>query len=297
MADVEEDIIVIDDKEMVIKVFDKTGRYLRTFGKRGQGPGEFQNVSRIVLKGDQDIVVLDRGNNKFSYYSKEGDCLKEILLGKHTSIRRIKVDSRGYIYTDTMVSDREKVFEEILRFDPVFEEYESIVKNERTRNYAEFNPISEWFMYFVMFDDRFIWGRNTEYEFTIINPEGKPVVKIIKDYDPVKITKDYQEMIIERMYGDSGVPDYVKLAFPKNFTPWYYFFCDDTGRIYVRTFEVNEKEELKWDVFDEEGVYILSFYLPEKETLYCIKNDLAYSFINESKDGIPVVLRYRMDWR
>ena len=83
MVDVDEDIIVIDEKEVVIKVYDKNGKHLRTFGKRGGGPGEFNTARRIVLKGGKDIVVFDRGNNRLSYYSKEGQCLKEISLGKY----------------------------------------------------------------------------------------------------------------------------------------------------------------------------------------------------------------------
>lgn len=297
MVDVEEDIIVIDDKEMVIKIFDKTGKYLRTFGQHGQGPGEFQSVGRIVLKGGKDILVLDRGNSRFSYYSKEGKCLSEILLGKYSFTSRVKPDSKGYIYADTSERDGDKSIYKIMRFDPEFNMIETIAKTERERNYLELSPISVWFMYSVMHDDRFIWGWNTKYEFTIHNPDGKPVKKIIKDYDPVKITKKIQERILAETFGDRGVPDMFKIVFPKNFTPWYYFICDDIGRFYVRTFRENEKGEIKWDVFDEEGVYILSFYLPIKETLYCFRNNQAYSFINENEDGIPVVLRYKMDWR
>jgi hypothetical protein len=42
---------------------------------------------------------------------------------------------------------------------------------------------------------------------------------------------------------------------------------------------------------------VRSFFLPQEELLYCIRNDKAYTFINKTEDGIPVVLRYRMDWR
>lgn len=297
MADIDEDIIVVDDKEMVITVFDKTGKFIRAFGKRGQGPGEFQSAGRIVLKGGKDILVLDRGNGRFSYYSKDGKCLKETLLGKYSSTSRIKPDSRGFLYADTMNFDKNKYIDEVIKFDPEFNIIETITKAERVLNYPEINPLSIWFMYAVLPNDHFIWGRNTEYEFNIIDPDGKPVKKIIKDYEPVKITQEIQERFITERYGERGVPETVKLAFPKNFTPWYYFFPDDIGGFYVRTFEENKKGELKWDVFNNEGIYILSFFLPPEEVLYCVKNNKAYSFINENEEGIPVVLRYQMDWR
>jgi len=297
MVDVEEDIIVIDEKEVVIKVYDKTGKHLRTFGKRGGGPGEFNTARRIVLKGGKDIVVMDRGNNRLSYYSKEGQCLQEISLGKYSSISRTKVDSRGYIYADTMTVDGDTGIYEIVKFDPELNVLDTLAKEEQVRKFPEVNPVPEWFMYMVLEDDRFIWGWNAKYELTIHDPDGTPIKKIIKEYEPVRITKKEQEKIMEESFGDMEIPDMIRIVFPKSYPPFYYFICDDIGRIYVRTQRENEQGDLKWDVFDEEGIYILSFFLPPGELLYCIRNNNAYTFINEPEDGIPVVLRYRMDWR
>jgi hypothetical protein len=297
MVDIEEDIIVIDEKEVVIKVYDKDGKHLQTFGKRGGGPGEFNTASRISLKGGKDIVVMDNGNNRLSYYSKDGQCLQEISLGKYTSISRAKPDSRGFIYADTMTVDGDTGIYEIVKFDPELNPIETLAKAERVRKFPEVNPVPEWFMYMVLEDDRFIWGWNSKYELTIHDPDGRTVKKIIKDYEPVKITKTEQEKIKEERFGDMEIPDMIRIVFPKNYPPFYYFICDDIGRLYVRTQRQNDQGDLKWDVFDEEGVYILSFFLPPGELLYCIRNNNAYSFINEPEDGIPVVLRYRMDWR
>ena len=297
MVDVDEDIIVIDEKEVVIKVYDKNGKHLRTFGKRGGGPGEFNTARRIVLKGGKDIVVFDRGNNRLSYYSKEGQCLKEISLGKYSSVSRAKPDSRGFIYADTLAVDEDTGIYEIVKFDPEFNPIETLAKAEQVRKYPEVNPIPVWFMYMVLEDDRFIWGWNAKYELTIHNPDGRPVKKIIKDYDPVKITKAEQEKIKEESFGDMEIPDMIRIVYPKSYPPFYYFICDDIGRIYVRTQRENDRGDLKWDVFDGEGIYILSFFLPPGELLYCIRNNHAYTFINEPEDGIPVLLRYRMDWR
>jgi hypothetical protein len=295
-VDVEEDIIVIDEKEIVVKVFDKTGKHIRTFGKRGQGPGEFASVARILLKGGKDIVLLDSSNDRFSYHSKEGECLKEIKLGKNR-VSRVKPDSRGVIYADTTIRDGNDAIDTILRFNPEFENSATIAETRRTINYQELNPVSEWYMYNVMEDDRLIWGRNTDYEFTILNREGKPVKKIIKDYDPVKITKEEREKMIADRFGGRGVPDFITIKFPDHYTPWYYFVCDDVGGFYVRTFEKDDQGRLKWDYFDNEGIHRISLFFRPEEYLYYIRNNKAYSFINENEDGMPIVIRYNMEWR
>jgi len=159
--------------------------------------------------------VLDRGNNRLSYYSKEGQCLQEISLGKYSSLQRAKPDSRGYIYADIMSVDGDTGILEIKRFDPELNVIDTLAKVEQVRKPLEFNPVDEWFMYMVLEDDRFIWGWNTEYELTIHDPDGKPVKKIIKDYDPVKITKKEQEKITKDRFGDREIPDVIRLVFPK----------------------------------------------------------------------------------
>ena len=194
-VDKDEDIIVIDEKEVIFKIYDKNGKYLRTFGKRGQGPCEFQNAARVVLKGGKDIVVMDRGNNRFSYYSKEGECLKEIPLGKYSSTSRVKPDSKGYIYADTADFDTDKRIDKIIRFDPEFKILAVVAEAEVARKPSEFSLISEWFMFVVLENDHLVWGRNNKYEFTVLNPDGTPTKKIIKDYDPVKITKKMQAVL------------------------------------------------------------------------------------------------------
>ena len=295
-VDLEENIIVVDEKEIVVKVFDKTGRHIRTFGKRGQGPGEFASVARLVLKGGRDIVLLDSANGRFSYYSKEGECLRDIKIGKH-SIRRVKPDSRGFIYSDTLFRDGTIIKEIIMRFDPDFNEYKTVAEAEREADYRSINPISEWFMYSVMDDDSFIWGRNTAYEFTILDQSGEPIRKVIKDYDAVRITKEDQEKLIEERFGDLVLPDTIRIEFPSHYTPWYYFVCDDAGGFYVRTFETDREGQLKWDYFDKEGIYRSSLFLPPEEVFYYVRNNKAYSFINDNEEGIPVVVRYLMEWR
>ena len=48
-VDVEENIYVLDSGETHIKVFNKNGEYVRTIGKKGQGPGEMQRPGSISI--------------------------------------------------------------------------------------------------------------------------------------------------------------------------------------------------------------------------------------------------------
>ena len=56
------DIYVGDIRQSCIKVYSQTGAYIRTIGRRGQGPGELSMVDSIVISQDnQELIVGDIG--------------------------------------------------------------------------------------------------------------------------------------------------------------------------------------------------------------------------------------------
>lgn len=54
-------------------IFDQDGRFMKLFGKKGQGPGEVQDQKSFFLVG-QKVVVVDTA--KLHYFSKDGDYLR-----------------------------------------------------------------------------------------------------------------------------------------------------------------------------------------------------------------------------
>ncbi len=113
----------------------------------------------------------------------------------------------------------------------------------------------------------------------------------------MKITEADKEEMIKGTFGNRGVPPGLKPEFSKNFHPFYYFICDDEDRIYVQTYEKDEKGDIYFDVFDAEGRYIVRFSLPEGEYPYIIKKNKMYTYIRESEEGFPIVKRYDMEWK
>ncbi len=54
-------------------IFDRDGRFMKSFGRKGQGPGEIQDQKSFFLAG-QKIVVVDTA--KLHYFSRDGDFVK-----------------------------------------------------------------------------------------------------------------------------------------------------------------------------------------------------------------------------
>ncbi|MGD8815727.1 MAG: 6-bladed beta-propeller [Acidobacteriota bacterium] len=65
-------IFIADFSMNRVQMYDRDGRYLRTLGREGQGPGEFEWIWGMTVAGDM-LVVDDRGNARFSTWQLDGE--------------------------------------------------------------------------------------------------------------------------------------------------------------------------------------------------------------------------------
>jgi hypothetical protein len=85
-------IFIADTKSSEIKVFDKSGKFIRTFGRKGQGPGEFIFLSFLSFcHSANELFVQDglRGH----FFDPNGNCLRSIPLQINYSA--VKSDATG----------------------------------------------------------------------------------------------------------------------------------------------------------------------------------------------------------
>ena len=75
VTDAQGSIYVADQEFMNIRVYDDSGRYIRTLGERGQGPMEFQSFDGLAINQEQELIALDRTNRRVTRFSTEGQLL------------------------------------------------------------------------------------------------------------------------------------------------------------------------------------------------------------------------------
>jgi len=81
-------IYILDAGNCRIQCFSKEGKFLFSFGRRGQGPGELSNqASKIKILSDGNIYVIDNYPRRINVYNPEGEFLssgkiKFLFLGK-----------------------------------------------------------------------------------------------------------------------------------------------------------------------------------------------------------------------
>lgn len=63
---------VLDFADATVKVYNKAGQHLRSFGGRGEGPGEMRSPNRILVSS-QDVTIFDPAQRRVVVYSREGE--------------------------------------------------------------------------------------------------------------------------------------------------------------------------------------------------------------------------------
>jgi DNA-binding beta-propeller fold protein YncE len=80
-----------------ISVFDKNGKFLRTLGKTGSGPGEFRTPHALEFDSQGQLVVADRHNHRIQILTKDGKFVRELDQFGRTS--GLAIDRNDVIYT------------------------------------------------------------------------------------------------------------------------------------------------------------------------------------------------------
>lgn len=96
----------VKDPKLVgrISVFDKNGRFLRTIGRTGTGPGEFRTPHALVFDSRGRLIVADRHNHRIQILTKAGQYIGECRAFSRVS--GLAIDAHDVIYAaDSESSD------------------------------------------------------------------------------------------------------------------------------------------------------------------------------------------------
>ena len=95
----------VEDPNLVgrISVFDKNGKFVKSFGKAGTGPGEFRTPHALVWDSQGRLIVADRHNHRIQILDKDGK-----FLGEYREFSRVSglaIDKNDNIYAADSESD------------------------------------------------------------------------------------------------------------------------------------------------------------------------------------------------
>ena len=130
--------------------------------------------------------------------------------------------------------------------------------------------------------------------------EGNLVKKIRKEYNPADVPNEFKESWLANIgrYKD-------RLVFPDKMPPFHYFFLDDEGRLYVKTYEKGpNKDEYIHDIFNTDGIFIARksmagygrWIYPALSINRAKAKNHRFYCIREKENGYKELVVYRMKW-
>ncbi len=296
-VDDHDNLFAVDIKEMNVKVYDSSGEYVRTIGKKGQGPGELNIPAGILITPDNQLLILDIINRRMSYFTLEGEFTKNVSIADKTSLANPAMDDKGNMAAMELVLEGKQMFWYIRKYDKDLKPLFDLNKVEFKIPVAgkKMNPFD--FIQLNVFDSKgnLYFGDGKDYVIKIFDPEGKHFRTIEKKYDSTKITKEDIQQMLESIPNVTGVNLKDILEFPKYYPAYESFTIDEEERLFVRSYKKGkEKDVFFLDIFSTDGKYFST--LATKANPRVWKNGKMYS-VEENDDGIKVIKRYSVSWK
>jgi len=279
-------IYIIDQFSSSIKTFNSQGKFIKSIGQKGKGPGEFM-FPAAVLPVSGKLFILDTQQKNISIFDHNMNFIESI--NKQNEMPFFLNNNNNDVITGFSANFKVngKVLDLSLNFDIFdnnFTSIQTITKSTHSINLQKPFNVFDIINLTAISDSLIFFSSNSEdkYLINVYNLSGKLKYSISKNYLKNVYSRDDFESdakILKNM-SDFKV-DLKTIKFKKAINA---IFCDDQERIWVATSKTtNEKNKkgLKFDIF-KEGVYLNSIYL----NIPKISDYLVFSSIKIIKNKI-----------
>jgi len=292
----------------VIHKFDEQGNFLKPLGKRGQGPGEIQFPVVMYITEKDEIPIQDENTQKLLVFDAEGGLLRETRIQSEEGFGNFvfyPLENGNYLkygeYFDPESKHRQNVLQLCNSHLEILKELDRC-DHGKVVSFTQEKMTGTPRVFICQIPGRTIYvgHENRGYEILVYDLEGNLTKKIRKEYTPAAVPDEFKEnwLINIGRWKD-------RLYFPNKMPPFHYFFLDDEGRLYVKTYEKGMKNgEYVHDIFNLDGIFIARksmagygswIYPGDSLNRGKAKNDRFYC-IREKDSGYKELVVYQMSW-
>ena len=289
-----------------IREYGEDGTYVRTWGGRGEGPGEFNSIGGLHRWGADSVVVWDPRLLRLTVFDTRGN------LGRTTRMHEApELLLRGAIGRDRFA------FERVVEFDvnELFANWNQRAEYERKEGVVEIwdatgNPVSivgpyPHMEYHTQRSDRYmgplrytrrmvvgVWGSrviagpNDTYELRAHGPHGSLERIIRLDRSPVNPDEGHRRALIEE---DPNQDRDVPMA--STLPMFDRVIGDDLGCLWVRDYDMPGEDKVWWTVFDSAGAIVTRLETSDRWRVWEIGRDyIVASQVGDLDIQIAVVV-------
>ena len=291
-------VYVCDSRANNIKKFDSSGNFIKTIGREGQGPGEFNRPSRIAITNGR-LFVWDSRNMRLCVLSPDGEFIKSLTISIEERPQQIIALSNGDLVIAVEkfdIRERDKPQDYIIDiYSPNLEKKKTVYSHQIWRNkYIKkgnrFGNVPQPFSPLICWDvsptGKIIVGNSENYEIGVYDSQKGKIFSFVHKYEPIKVTDKDKEKFFASMGTVSegvmkmGANEFTRkiTEFPKFKPAFRRIKVDSEGNILVMCYRKNPNEEGKFfDAFDSQGNYFGNVQ---------ITNNVGYPYYAHIRDGI-----------
>jgi hypothetical protein len=316
-----------------IKVFGPDGKFLRTLGHRGQGPGDLGWPESIEIVGDL-IIVREVMNKRISVVKLDGTFVKSAPFSPDDSYGRLLGlkslrDGRLVIFVERGLAkgfsgrlpEEQDLAIELLPADLGAARviYEKKIRASRWAKNPETNafhrvrfPCHPNICLGVDPSGRLAIGDNTKYEIGIYDPDKGRISTFSRSFTPVRLEDKDKKAHFDRFQMAVFVdnvkkilpkpPDYVVqlTEFPEFLPPYRGLIFDSEGNLWVHLY-VQSRATNVFDVFSPKGEFIHQITVEGAPvdasftdgSVRCFSGSLLWQ-IERDKEGFASLVKYRL---
>jgi hypothetical protein len=269
-------------------IFDRDGRFVRAFGKKGQGPGEIQDQKSFFLVG-QTLVLVDTA--KLHYFSKDGDYLKSesnyyyrrrpvIFLDERRFIAAPlgifeAFEGKGKIVVFDLESGRETVIHEFLIFSGGTARVGKLVGSLIVEGLTPLMTIG-------CADGRIYYGMSDSYTIHAADLNGKRLGKFSLERKRRKVSPEEKAQRFEEFPQMSRPARQQIMDTTPDEITFFSRIESHQGLIYVFEPEVSSRNVQAIDIFSPEGRYLYRSKITVGEELQMMPQQSANPLLTDN---------------
>ena len=312
-------IVIANAGSGEIKVFHADGSHSGTWGRQGEGPGEFSRGPNVVAHWPGDsIAASDPGGHRVSLFDMDGDHGRDIALDPTLlGVIDLLPDGKMFAKGSLLVNRRATGSPDLIRSDLEWAVLD--VDGTRDVSLGEFPAFEDWAV--TMPDGSIgeqthpfgrttvgtLWGNllaigvQDSYEIKAFGPDGSLIRIVRRDGDPGETTQaELDEYFARQVAGrpaevQSRMLNMVRdMPLVESYPAFEEIAGDRAGYLWVREYRMFGEGDPVWTVFDPEGRVQGLVETPSGLTVFEIGEDHVVG-LGEDELGVEYVQVWGLD--
>lgn len=300
-------------KGQVIYRFDDHGKFLKSFGTIGQGPGELMYPNFLRMTAADEIPVFTGGTRSLAYLDTDGRLLRSLPMpsGFRFIQNRFVLLPNGNLLGQILPDNEQNRFSKLtlMIFDARLKRIRDVLDFKLSEDWARKELLSGIPLIAVTGNGFFVNSGPSGSDIAAYDLDGQLIRRIRAPFSAVRIPGEAKKALLDRipnMRGYEPVRMFIKEL--ETYPRFQALFADDSGRLFVAGTEKDPASGANiCDVFSPDGVLIfraalgyqnllLSAFLNEPVFGVVFKKDRCYCLC-EKADGFKEVVVYTMRWQ